>query len=1090
MAADRTECQTPGPTPTPDPDVTRADTVGFGPVVPPSGPRPTAFVPATADPDATVAGGDAEVSLDFTLGPATARMPRFLEGYEVLDELARGGMGVVYRARQVHLGRMVALKIIRDPSIASLSDLKRFRSEAEAVARLEHPNIVPIYEVGQANDLPYFSMRLIEGGNLDRHLVRLKKEPAASAAIMAKVARAVHYAHQRAILHRDLKPSNVLLDHDDEPFVVDFGLAKHIADDALATESPTLTGAVMGTPAYMPPEQARGDTKVLTTAADIYSLGATFFEMLTGRAPFVGDSAAVILRGVLEQEPPRPRQLNPELDRDLETICLKCLQKDPSRRYGTAAELADDLDRWSEGRPITARPVSTTERVVKWARRRPALTALLLITHLALLGLVIGGVYFTRNLQRALTDANLGRYATDMNLARFAWDGHEVYRARDLLETYRDPEHGLDRIRGFEWFYLWRLCDRDPVALAGHARPITAVAYSPDGTWLASSSLDGTARVWDPERRTTERVLQGHTAGVTCLAYLDGGKRLATGSLDRTVRVWDVSTGRVIHSLPHPRVVRGLAVSPDGASLAVYTDAEDRIFVWDLATGQSRFVLARNEAPPQTSPSAISPAASVAYGPDGTRLYSSDFARYGVTVWDLATRAPVGHVPVEELITSLSVSADGKKLATMSSTQKVQIWDLATNRAGAIQPGFTYASGAIERLAFAPDGLLLALTATYADASQIWDMGTGRKVDDFAGLAFGGAPCLAFHPDGTRLAGSRGNDVAIVRLRFLEEVAPLVRDDGAIRALAVPADRSWLAWSISESPALRVRDLSGKGPIRTLDGHTLPVLALAAGPASAPHLLASASADGSVRLWDTRRDGPAWKVLAGHPGGASHVAFLRDGRGLVSSGMDGSVRVWDVGSGKLLSTIAVSSGPVLALAVHETTIVAASDSAVGLWDARTGRRLLGPVAIDGLAADLTIDPSGSRLVAALRTRRGGDALRMLDMNSGATLAVWSSPSRVRSVLFTPEGQRVITAGNENELIVWDPASGRETLRLSGHEKPPLTLVPGPGLSVYSAGLDGTARLWEGLDPGPRATAETRSSPAGSGLSKEDFVPAY
>ncbi len=279
-------------------------------------------------------------------------------------------MGVVYLARQDKLNRLVALKLIRSGSLAGADDLRRFRQEAEAIAELDHPHIIPIYEIGQEDDQPYFSMKLIEGGNLTRHIPRLKDDPGAVAALMAKVARAVHFAHQRTILHRDIKPSNILLDEHDEPYVTDFGLAKRIGPDS--GTAATVTGAVMGTPAYMPPEQARGGTKSVTTAADVYGLGATLYEALTGQPPFAGDSAGEIMRQVLDQEPARPRSINPKLDQDLETICLKCLAKEPARRYGSAEALAEDLERWRAGMPITARPVPAWEKAVKWVKRQPA----------------------------------------------------------------------------------------------------------------------------------------------------------------------------------------------------------------------------------------------------------------------------------------------------------------------------------------------------------------------------------------------------------------------------------------------------------------------------------------------------------------------------------------------------------------------------------------------------------------------------------------------------------------------------------------------------------------------------------------------
>ena len=374
------------------------------------------------------------------------RFPRFLGEYELLEEIARGGMGVVYRARQDKLNRLVALKLIRSGSLAGADDLRRFRQEAEAIAELDHPHIIPIYEIGQEDDQPYFSMKLIEGGNLTRHIPRLKDDPGAVAALMAKVARAVHYAHQRTILHRDIKPSNILLDEHDEPYVTDFGLAKRIGPDS--GTAATVTGAVMGTPAYMPPEQARGGTKSVTTAADVYSLGATLYEALTGQPPFAGDSAGEIMRQVLDQEPARPRSINPKLDRDLETICLKCLAKEPARRYGSAEALAEDLERWRAGMPITARPVPAWEKAVKWVKRQPALAALVLVLPLALLGLIGGGIWFTLQLWQERDMANRGRYAADMNLARRALDDGLIYQAREAVEGLPNRSQSAGRSPG------------------------------------------------------------------------------------------------------------------------------------------------------------------------------------------------------------------------------------------------------------------------------------------------------------------------------------------------------------------------------------------------------------------------------------------------------------------------------------------------------------------------------------------------------------------------------------------------------------------------------------------------------------------
>jgi eukaryotic-like serine/threonine-protein kinase len=304
---------------------------------------------------------------------------RYFGDYEIQKELGRGGMGVVYQARQVTLNRPVALKMIKAGVLADHAELQRFQNEAEAVALLDHPGIVPVYEVGEHDGQRYFSMKLVEGGNLADQLASMKDNPRAAATLLAETAEAVHHAHMRGILHRDLKPANILVDTAGHPHVTDFGLAKRVEGDVEMTAS----GAILGTPAYMSPEQAHGRRGSITTATDVYGLGAILYAMLTGKAPFGGSSVMDTLDAVRTRPPEPPKKFNVHVPRDLETICLKCLEKDPRRRYSSAHELAADLNNWLDSRPITARRVGASERAWLWCKRRPAIAALSAATLLA-----------------------------------------------------------------------------------------------------------------------------------------------------------------------------------------------------------------------------------------------------------------------------------------------------------------------------------------------------------------------------------------------------------------------------------------------------------------------------------------------------------------------------------------------------------------------------------------------------------------------------------------------------------------------------------------------------------------------------------
>jgi WD40 repeat protein/tRNA A-37 threonylcarbamoyl transferase component Bud32 len=1027
-----------------------------------------------------------------SLPSASARPPRFLGDYEILAEVARGGMGIVYRALQGHLGRTVALKLVRDPSLATFAEIRRFRKEAEAVAELDHPNIVPIYDVGQVGDQPYFSMKLIEGGNLARHVGRLKAKPRAAAALMAKVARAVHYAHQRAILHRDLKPSNILIDEHDEPFVTDFGLAKRI--EASGSTAQTVTGAIMGTPAYMSPEQAGGGAKTLTTATDVYGLGATLYELLTGAPPFKGDSAAEILRHVIETDALSPRSLVPALDRDLETICLKCLEKAPSRRYGTAENLADDLDRWLTGRPITARRVSRRERTLKWVRRNPALAALIGVSAAALIGLVVGSFYVSYNLNRLLDLAIRDRYSADMNLALRAWGDGETYRSRAYLEKYREPASGLNEYRSFEWYYLWKRCDPELITLAEHGGRITAVAYSANGRIFATGDASGTIRLWDPDRQETVHVLHEHTGPVTELAFLSGDDHLVSGSGDGTARLWVVETGKCSRTLNVGRPLTALDPSPDGNHLAVMTDIEDQVAVYDLARGMSVFVLdPRNEREAGSSKAASSASAratdrmsvasdaglghrasrDVKYSKDGSRIYSTHLGGVGVIVWDVRGRRQIKGFTAGTGAMRVDLTGDGRTLAILTENQSVLTCDTTTleptdfSRTKSRGYGSTFGG----HIALSHTGNLLAYTFGPIRSTEVWNLDANHRIDRYPQGESLDSRCLAFRPDGRRLAIARGNEIVIATVPTREPHAVIASDVGSkFSGLAVRADGARLAWAASGRSEIVVWDPRRRTVVRTLSGHEGGTLALTFGPPAVPNFLASAGADGKVTVQDTQGITPA-RQMPGEIGVVWDMTFLADGRKLATAGADGMLRVWDLET-RTVRVVPCGAGPLQALALTPDgghVVIAGGDGTIMVWDAnnlhRTGTRM----SLGGLAHDVAMSPDGAWIAAAGSTAGSGGTVAVWSAASGSLRSSWLTPSAVRCVVFSRDSRRVITGGDEGPLVIWDPTTGRETLQLDGHRQPVMALAAAPGLQIYSAGLDGTVRLWEGLDPGPLPT---------------------
>ena len=556
--------------------------------------------------------------------------------------------------------------------------------EAEAIARLHHPNIVQIYEVGEHDGRPFFSLEFVDGGSLHQRLAGKPRAAREAAQLVETVARAVHAAHQRGVIHRDLKPANVLLTADGVPKVSDFGLAKQLDDDSGQTQS----GAIMGTPSYMAPEQATGQTRDLGPPADVYSLGAILYELLTGRPPFRGASTFDTLEQVRRQDAVPPSQFVARLPRDVETICLKCLEKEPGKRYGSAAGLADDLERFRKNEPILARPVGRAERLWRWCYRNPVYAGLSATVVLVLLAGTLVSGYFALEAGRAqdaedaaeLADrqkrraddkadeadknarqANWRAYVSDMQRIGHEWEFGRVSRMRTLLDSHLPARAGGEDLRGMEWHFWDHLCRGEVCTFRGHDSGVAGVAFDPDGKRVVSVGVE---------------IIEKH---------------------DPSLHIWEADTGKLIRSLPGETCV---ALSADGRWLAALSEKHDpppEIALWDAITGRQTFTLKGHGA------SAIY---ALVFSPDN-KLLASCGGDWTTRLWDVASGKEVrtlrGHTLRARCV---AFRCDGAELASGSDDGTVRLWDVVSGRCKRVISAVP--SGVVWTVAYSPDGKSLA----------------------------------------------------------------------------------------------------------------------------------------------------------------------------------------------------------------------------------------------------------------------------------------------------------------------------------------------------------------------------------------------
>jgi len=860
--------------------------------------------------------------------------------YELIEEIARGGMGVVYRARDKRLNRVVALKMMLHGRFSNAEFVRRFQTEAEAIAQLRHPSIVTIYEVGECEGYHFLSMELIEGRSF-AELAGDKPLPGArAAAYVATIAEAIDYAHRQGVLHRDLKPSNLLLDASDRPRVTDFGLAKLVHSDA----DLTVTGQSLGSPSYMAPEQAAGRAKQSGAAGDIYSLGAVLYHLITGRPPFQGESMHDVLLQAQSAEPIAPSRLNPSVRADLETICLKCLEKEPVKRYAAAGDLAADLRRFIADEPIRARPVSATERAWRYCRRRPAMSALAAALAVAVAA-GVGGVLREWMLARSYArSTRLNLYAADLNLASQAEGRGDIGLARRILAGLA-PAPGEEDLRGFEWGYLSRVCRGDEIAtLSGHKWIVTCAAFSPDGHKLATGSQDGTAKLWDVDNHQLLATLPNEGGAVWSVAFTSDGKAMMTAGNERQVELWSLDEVKPIFKAPG----QVAALSAKGSMLAasdsspLFWEPVGKTTLWDWRSGRKLRDLACEGR-------------TLALSPDDARLAMAGPHR-NVEMIDTATGALVRELPTSNAVWSVAFSPDGEHLLAAGWTDVALEWDL---RSGAAPREIKGAERNFWSAVFSPDGSRIA-TGSSDQTVRLWDAAT---LAPEAVLRGHGSEvwCVAFRPDGKMMAtGSKDQEVMLWNPDKPKAVDTAANPGGIWPFYPQPVEATCVAGS---DGILRVYETRTGQTLGTFQGPKPPLRRAVFSP-HARRLAVTHELENFARLYDVA-SGRETRLI-GHRDFVAGVAFSPDGAMVATGSMDGTIRLWSSETGRELATLPGHFQETTDVAFSpdgRTLASVAHRESVKLWHVATRRELL---SIDLPNADerLQFSPDGKRLAVA------------------------------------------------------------------------------------------------------------------------------